>query len=345
MALKLSLRGGYWQITGTLEGVRHRESTGYAKRDKAAAERHLAESMPRLLQKSQAIKAGNEIDKELTFARAAMLYIKAEKPTRFVAEMITHWGETPVKKITSGKVRAAALEIFPKATGSTRNRHVIVPTQAIINHAAELELCAFLKVKRFKVETTIKTPATWEWVQSFMNAAGPPNLGALCAFMFMTGARVSEAIDLRWADVDLGAAKAVIRQTKVGKERVAHLPPELVKAIERIEGERLPEGRVFKYSSRHTANVQWRKWVAKAGIEPLSFHSCRHGFATTLLHRGVDPVTVAKLGGWADAQLVFRTYGHAMNDPTIPDLLTQPAGTKIRHNEKTNARSRIKVVK
>lgn len=344
MALKLSLRGGYWQITGTLEGVRHRESTGYAKRDKAAAERFLAESMPRLLQKSLALRAGKEQPRELTFAKAAMLYIKAGKPTRFVAEMITHWGDTPVKEITSGKVRAAALELFPKATGSTRNRHVIVPTQAIINHAAELELATFLKVKRYKVETTIKTPVTWQWVQAFMAVANP-NLGALCAFMFMTGARVSEAIDLRWADVDLDAAKAVIRQTKVGKERIAHMPPELVKAIERITGERLPEGRVFKYSSRHTANVQWRKWIEKAGIEPLSFHSCRHGFATTLLHRGVDPVTVAKLGGWADAQLVFRTYGHAMNDPTIPDLLTQSPDTKIRHNPKTNARSRIKVVK
>lgn len=344
MALKLTLRGGYWQITGTLEGIRCRKSTGFAKRDRAAAERFLALSMPELLKEAQAKKKGEAKHRDLTFSDAAMLYLKAGRSTRFVADMITHWGDTPVKEITSGKVRAAALEIFPKATGSTRNRHVIVPTQAIINHAAELELCTFLKVKRFKVETAIKTPATWEWVKAFMDVANP-NLGALCAFMFMTGARVSEAIDLRWVDVDLDAAKAVIRQTKVGKERIAHMPPELVTAIEKIEGERLPEGRVFKYSSRHTANVQWRKWIAKAGIEPLSFHSCRHGFATTLLHRGVDPVTVAKLGGWADAQLVFRTYGHAMNDPTIPDLLTQSPDTKIRHNPKTNARSRIKVIK
>lgn len=344
MALKLITRGGYWQITGTLEGVRHRESTGYAKRDKAAAERYLIENMPRLLKKSQAIKSGKVVDAELTFARAAMLYIKAGKPQRFVADMISHWGETPVKDITSGKVRAAALELYPRAAGSTRNRHVIVPTQAIINHAAELELATFLKVKRFKVETAIKTPVTWEWVQAFMAVANP-NLGALCAFMFMTGARISEATDVRWEDIDLTTAKAVIRQTKVGKARIAHMPPELVKAIEKITGERKPDGRVFKYSSRHTADIQWKKWIARAGIEPLTFHSCRHGFATTLLHRGVDPVTVAKLGGWADAQLVFRTYGHAMNDPTIPDLLTQKPGTKIRHNEKTNARSRIKVIK
>lgn len=344
MALKLIDRGGYWQITGTLEGVRHRKSTGIAKRDRAAAERYLAEIMPELLKESIAKKEGKPAPKELTFAAAATLYIKAGKPTRFVGDMITHWGDTPVKEITSGKVRAAALELYPKATGSTRNRHVIVPTQAIINHAAELELCAFLKVKRFKVETKIKTPATWGWIQAFMACANP-NLGALAAFMFMTGARVSEAINLRWRDVDLVSARAVIRQTKVGKEREAHMPAELVAAVGKIQGERGLDGRVFKYSSRHTAVRQWEKAIARAGIEPLTFHACRHGFATTLLHRGVDPVTVAKLGGWADAQLVFRTYGHAMNDPSITDLLTQNTDTKNRHSAKRAVKSRIRVVK
>lgn len=344
MALKLIDRGGYWQITGTLEGVRHRRSTGIAKRDRAAAERYLAEIMPELLKESLAKKQGKKAPAELTFASAAVLYLKAGRPTRFVGEMVKHWGDTPVKEITSGKVRAAAIELLPKAAGSTRNRHVIVPTQAIINHAAELEMCAYLKVKRFKLETKIKKPATWEWVQAFM-ACSNPNLGALCAFMFMTGARISEAVDLRWSDVDLTNRKAIIRQTKVGKEREAHMPDELVKAIEKIQGERLPDGKVFKYSSRHTADPQWAKVIKRAGIEPLTFHACRHGFATTLLHRGVDPVTVAKLGGWADAQLVFRTYGHAMNDPSITDLLTQNADTKNRHSAKRSARSKIRVIK
>lgn len=344
MALKLTDRGGYWQITGTLEGKRYRRSTSFAKRDRAAAERHLAQIMPDLLKEAQAEKLGKDVVKELTFAKAATIYLKAGRPDRFVKDMIRLWSDTPVKDITSGKVRAAAIERYPRATGSTRNRHVIVPTQAIINHAAELELCHPMRVKRFKVVTKIKKPATWEWVQSFMACANP-NLGALCAFMFMTGARVTEATELRWRDIDLKTAKAVIRQTKVGKERVAHMPPELVAAVDKIQGERLPDGKVFKYSSRHTAAIQWMKAIARAGIEPLTFHCCRHGFATTLLHRGVDPVTVAKLGGWADAQLVFRTYGHAMSDITIPDLLTQNADTKNGHSAKKGAKSRIRVIK
>jgi len=59
----------------------------------------------------------------------------------------------------------------------------------------------------------------------------------------------------------------------------------------------------------------------RAGIEVLSFHSCRHGFATSLLRAGVDVVTVAKLGGWRSAAQVLATYGHALDDLTLTDRL------------------------
>jgi integrase len=44
-------------------------------------------------------------------------------------------------------------------------------------------------------------------------------------------------------------------------------------------------------------------------------HSCCHGFATSLLQRGV--VTVAKLGGWKSVRHVFETYGHSNDDTTL----------------------------
>lgn len=340
MSLSLYQRGNVWHYRGTLEGERLRGTTGCKKRAEAA--RKLIEITNKELARIKVIRSG---ETRLTFARAAILYRRAGKPTRFISQMEDLWGNTPVDEIRPGKVQQAAIDLYPRASGATRNRHVIVPTQAIINHASSLDLCPPLRIKRFKTDEKIKTPATWEWVQAFMKHSNP-HLGAICCFMFLTGARVSEAIAVTWGDVNFLTCKALIKQTKIGKERMAHLPPELIAALQAIEGDRAPDGKVFKYSTRHTLKPQWEKVFKRAGIERLTFHCCRHGFATTLLHKGVDPITVAKLGGWADAQLVFKTYGHAMRDETLSNLLTDTKeDTVIRHSfGNNNGNQRLKVV-
>ena len=138
--------------------------------------------------------------------------------------------------------------------------------------------------------------------------------------MFCTGARVSEALAVQWDDVDLVNRRVLIRQTKVGAERWAHMQPPLFEAIANLEGER--EGRVFaRYKWPRSVRWQWDKVVARSGIEELTPHCCRHGFATSMLQAGVDPITVAKLGGWKSTQHVFQTYGHAMEDKTVTDRL------------------------
>jgi integrase len=59
---------------------------------------------------------------------------------------------------------------------------------------------------------------------------------------------------------------------------------------------------------------------ANKGFARLTFHSCRHGFATGMLRSGVDPKTVADLGGW-NIQVLMETYAHAIKDATLTDKL------------------------
>jgi integrase len=319
MSLTIYKRGAIWHYRGTVAGRRLRGSTLTADEEIA---RQVASGVENRAWKGHLY--GPEA--VLTFAQAAILYRQAQKPTRFLARIEDYWRDTLVRDITPGAIRQSAIALFPSVSGATRNRQVIVPTQAIINHAAEMELCRSVKVKRFPVETKSKEPATWEWVEAFMSCANP-HLGALACFMFLTGARVTEALNVRWQDVDLTAGRALIRQTKIGAERRAHLPGPLVAAIANIEGEKI--GKVFRYSSRMTAKIQWNAAIKRAGIKHLSFHACRHGFATALLRSGVDPITVAKLGGWKDARHVFTTYGHAAAEDTQADRIWRSVGTKL----------------
>lgn len=323
MPLELYRRGKIWHYRGTVAGRRLRGSTKTA--DKATAQVAAAKV------EDEAWKCHHFGPQAvLTFAQAAIAYRAAEKPHRFLDAIEDHWKDTPVRSITPGAIRQAAIKLLPRAKGSTRNRNVIVPTQAIINHAASLGLCQPLKVERFSFVVKPKTPATWEWIERFM-AVASPHLGALACFMFLTGARISEALEVRWKDVDLAARRATIRQGKLGGvERRAHLPQPLVVALANIPGERHPDAKVFGYSSRDTAKPVWRAACKRAGIEPLSYHCCRHGFATAMLHAGVDPITTAKLGGWKDPRHVFATYGHPQGDDTLAERII---GTRLAQPE------------
>lgn len=309
MPLTIYKRGKIWHYRGTVAGRVIRGST--KTENKAIAQRIAAEREAREWK-------GNLDGPEavLTFAQAAILYRKDGKPTRFLDKVEDYWKDTPVKDITSGAVQSAAIALFPKAKGATRNRQVVVPTQAVINHAAEKRLCRHLRVKRFQVEKRQKDYVTADWLEKFM-AVASPHLGALACFMFSTGARISEALALTWGDVDLEKRRARIMQTKIGVERRPHLPSKLVVAIANIPSNREPEALVFGYQSRHTAKQPWKAACKRAGIKALGFHACRHGFATAMLHKGIDPVTVAKLGGWKDTSQLFRTYGHALDDDTV----------------------------
>jgi integrase len=315
MPLKLKKRGEIWHYTGTVAGRRLRGSC-------------------KTSQRAEAEKIANEVERKwldrdrygpgahLTFAQAALEYRKLGKVPRYLELVEDYWKDTPVKDITRGALTRAAIALLPNGKGAYRNRAVIVPTCAVVNHAADLELCAPIRPKRFKEIKPKREPVTWEWVQVFM-AHASPHLGALACFMFLTGARISEALGVRWRDIDLSSATAEIVMGKLGGEtRTAHLPPELVAAMARIPGDRKPDERPFFYAGYGSCKDPWNLAIKRAGIKRLTPHSCRHGFATGMMHAGIDPVTVAEKGGWKSAEQLFRTYGHPRAEKGLSNVLT-----------------------
>lgn len=314
MPLKLFKRGEIWHYAGTVAGRRLRGSTKTAQFREAERFANAVES--------RELQGRRDPGSVLTFAQASIEYRKVHGEPRYLVLVEDYWKDTLVKDITRGALKRAAVTLLPKAKGAYRNRAVIVPTSAVINFAATLELCPPFKPERFPVTKAVRDPATWAWVQAFM-AHSSPHLGALAAFMFLTGARISEALDVKWRDVDFSAARVRIRMGKLGgQERLAHMPVALVAALANLPGEREAGAQLFPYAGGTSCKDPWHVAIRNAGIKRLTPHSCRHGFATTLLHAGIDPITVAKRGGWKDPQQLFRTYGHAMDDETVTDLLT-----------------------
>ena len=317
MPLKVFKRNNLYSYRGSVAGGRLRGATGTS--DKRIAERIAAEIEAKAW-KSHLDGPGAT----LTFSQAAIAYRQAGRNDRFLNPIEDYWRDTLVPKITGEAIRQMAKKLYPGASNATLNRQGIVPAQAIINYASELEWCSPIKVKRFKVNGKTKTPVTRDWVEGFTAQAVEdklPHLAALCLFMFGTGARRGEACALRWGDVELFNKTAIINQTKIEDQRVAHLSPPVVAALANIPSNRKPDDLVFGYASGESVGQVWKNVVKRAGIQALSPHCCRHGFATSMLQAGVDPKTVAVRGGWKDVATVMKFYAHAMDDPTVTDVL------------------------
>ncbi|HEX5508443.1 MAG TPA: site-specific integrase [Pseudolabrys sp.] len=329
MPLKLYRRGKVWHYRGTVAGQRLRGSCKTA--DQALAARTAAK-----IETAEWKCHFDGPQAVLTFAQAAGLYKSSGKPTRFLDRIEDHWKDTLVKDIKASGIRQMAIVLYPKASNATRNRQAIIPCQAVINYAADSELCPHVRVKRFKVEKKIRPPFTLEWVDAFCRHA-PPHLEALVLFIFATGARISEALAVQWEHVDLSARTILIPRSKLAEQRIVHLPGRVVAAIANLP--RTSHRPVFFYRRRCDFHNKWNAVIKAAAIKRMTPHSGRHGFATTALKK-MDPKTAAWLGGWKNIRLFMETYAHAIEDITLNERvfdaeLTQSKPANQRKPRKT----------
>ena len=135
---------------------------------------------------------------------------------------------------------------------------------------------------------------------------------ALVEFLYGTGTRVSEAVDLDVDDVDLEAMTVVVTG-KGDKQRMLPLGQYAADAIDaylvRGRPALAPKGRgtprLFLNSlgrplSRQSAYGVLRAAGSRAGLStPVSPHALRHSFATHLLQNGADVRVVQELLGHA----------------------------------------------
>jgi integrase len=235
------------------------------------------------------------------------------------------------------QVRAKILR--PEASPATVLRGVISPIRAILRHAHRRGWCdapIFEVPKQPQSRTRFLLPAEAER----LIAAAAPHVQPLLIVLLSTGARMSEAIELDWRDVDLVGARVIFRRTKGGHRRVATLTPRAVAALANLP-ER--EGPVFRWqtpaSKRSSVYVDrgrreggqiktaWHGALWRAGLDPdLTPHDLRHTWATW--HYGVhrDLLLLKVEGGWSSVTLVER-YAHLM--PQGQDVAIRDFGHQV----------------
>jgi integrase len=144
---------------------------------------------------------------------------------------------------------------------------------------------------------------THDEVEALMKAAAntgrhPHRDRTLILIMFRHGLRVSEAVDLRWDQVDFKVGSIHINRLKNGKPATHYLEGDELRALKRLRREYAKSPFIFVTErggplTRSTVNKLVTRAGQKAGIEfPVHPHMLRHACGYYLANKGVDTRTI-----------------------------------------------------
>ncbi|MHC4196885.1 MAG: tyrosine-type recombinase/integrase [Planctomycetota bacterium] len=190
------------------------------------------------------------------------------------------------------------------------------------------------KVKLFRVENRRERILSQEEESRLLGAAKDYFKPILITALH-TGMRLSEILNLPWADVDLKHGAITVRNTKSGKDRKIPMNFLLKEVLSRQK--RNSKGQlVFPHpkTGKKIQRIQetFHTTLRRAGIHGLRFHDLRHTFATRLVLNGVDLVTVQELLGHSNITTTTR-YSHptTLTKTLAVDTLTSGISSNDGH--------------
>ena len=184
---------------------------------------------------------------------------------------------------------------------------------------------------------------TWsaEELGSFLETAKDTPYYAMFHLLFASGMRRSEALALRWCDIDLPLCQIYVtrsmqhladgtftfKQPKTARGRRAiALPPSTTLILkEHREKQALDTafvGRILKDDDLVFSHLDgkpflpnsithaWGKMVKRTGLKYIRLHDARHTHASLMLKQGVHPKIVQERLGHASIQITLDTYSH-----------------------------------
>jgi integrase len=161
----------------------------------------------------------------------------------------------------------------------------------------------------------------------------PPGYEPLFALLASTGLRISEAIALRWCDLDLHASPSYLRVRQaivkgvVGAPKSRHgartipLTDDLSRHLRQLRAaDAEAEDLVFRnrrgrpLQPNNLRNRVLAPAAARAGVPGIGLHTLRHTCASLLIERGTSPLRLQRWMGHHAAAYTLDTYGHLIDD-------------------------------
>jgi integrase len=188
-------------------------------------------------------------------------------------------------------------------------------------------------------------PFTSEEVETIKQAMKGNHYEGFFLFILNTGCRPSEAIGIRWKDVEFSNSrirfaeslsrdqknpgKRVRKTTKTGRTRFTPLSDNLRDFLQELLAKtgQDPKGEELIFTTtegahiddRNFANREWQPLLKRLGIRYRSPYNLRHTFISHCLRKGVDVVTVAYWVG-NSPEVIYKHYAGMIDAVPLPKL-------------------------
>ena len=226
--------------------------------------------------------------------------------------------ERLLTEVTPIEIEGYKVHRRAEVSGATVNRELAL-LKRMFNLAITWDL--FLsanpvrKVKFFReFNTGLRVVSPEEEKKLLENAS--PYLQDLIRFALNTGLRIGETFSLRWSNVDLKRGILTVFAPKTEKLREIPINSETRQVLEAWWLGKKNDV-VFYNPETGKPFVDLKAGFAlacrKAGIKGVTWHTLRHTFASRLVNRGVDIVTVKELLGHSSLSVTIR-YAHTNLD-------------------------------
>jgi integrase len=316
---------GALQITGYIKGY------GRVRQNASTADPRLADEEAKALQ-LQLLRGQWHGERRgvRPLSDAVTSYLKAdernERTKSFLMRIARALGDPPLASINQQTINQLRDTVMrPGVKGSSVSRTLIAPLRAVLIHANAQGWCdvpKFVMPRQTQGRTKFVRPDQME----LLIAAAARHLQPLLSFLVTTGARMSEAIELDWDDLDLQAKRVNFWKTKSNKPRLdLELPMRAVLALAALphrQGAVFLTDRDLPYADKGRNGGGQIKGGFQgaldranqngAGIDPdLTPHDLRHTWASWHYAVHKDLLLLKRDGGWSSVLLVER-YAHLM---------------------------------
>jgi integrase len=155
----------------------------------------------------------------------------------------------------------------------------------------------------------------------------------LLILLASTGLRISEAIALRWCDLDLDTPPSRLRVRRAIVDGVVGAPKsrygartiplakDLARRLQKLrapdandEDPVFPNRRGQPLNPNNLRNRVLKPAAKRTGVSGIGLHTLRHTFASILIEEGTSPLRLQRWMGHHSAAYTLETYGHLIDD-------------------------------